>query len=148
MRMIVRRDPMLREMAAWRNAMDRLFDEMLETSGYSERASAWALPLDVAESEDAFILKASLPGINPDDLDITLTDNVLTIKGEIKEEKETEEAQWHLRERRFGMFQRSITLPTPVDANNIDATYQDGVLTLTVPKAEEIKPKKIAVKAA
>ena len=147
MRMMIRRDPIFREMAAWRNAMDRLFDEMVENRGYWDQPTAWALALDVAEKDDAFIVKASIPGINPDDLEITLTDNVLTIKGEVKENKEFEEAQWHLRERRYGAFQRSITLPTPVDANAIEATYEDGVLTLNVPKVEEVKPKRIEVKA-
>ncbi|MCO6452907.1 MAG: Hsp20/alpha crystallin family protein [Caldilineales bacterium] len=148
MRMIVRRDPMYREMNAWRSAMDRLFEEVAENTGYWERPANWALALDVLETPEAFTVKASVPGINPDDLDITLTDNVLTIKGEVQETQEVEEANWHLRERRFGSFQRSITLPTPVNADAIEATYVDGVLTLTVPKAEEIKPKRIAVKAA
>lgn len=150
MSLLLRRDPMLREMTAWRSAMDRLFNEMLSEfaeprAGYEQ--TAWALALDVAEKDDAFIVKASLPGVNPDDLEITLTDNVLTIKGEIKEDKDFEEGQWHLRERRYGAFQRSITLPTPVDGNKIDATYKDGVITLHVPKVEEVKPKRITVKA-
>ncbi len=150
MSLLLRRDPMLREMNAWRSAMDRLFNEMLSEFGeprVSYDQAAWALALDVAEKDDAFIVKASLPGINPDDLEITLTDNVLTIKGEIKEDKDFEEGQWHLRERRYGAFQRSITLPTPVDSNKIDATYKDGVITLHVPKVEEVKPKRITVKA-
>jgi len=147
MRMIVRRDPMLREMAAWRNAMNRLFEDTAEL-GFWDRSEAWALALDVAETEDSFLVKASIPGINPEDLEITLTDNVLTIKGEIEESTELEEAQWHMRERRFGSFQRSITLPTPVDANAIEATYEDGVLSLNVPKVEEVKPKRIEVKVS
>jgi len=145
MRMIVRRDPMLREMAAWRNAMDRVFENVAEQN-YWNRTASWALALDVAETEDNFLVKASVPGINPDDLDITLTDNVLTIRGEIPENTELENVQWHLEERRAGSFQRSITLPTPVDASGIEATYVDGVLSLNVPKVEEIKPKRIEVK--
>ncbi|RME80475.1 MAG: Hsp20/alpha crystallin family protein [Caldilineae bacterium] len=146
MRMVVRRDPLFREMAAWRNAMDRLFNELTEPSEYwTDRP--WALALDVAETEEEFVVKASLPGINPDDLEITLTDNVLTIKGEVRESKDLEEATWHLRERRYGTFQRSITLSTPVDADKIDASYTDGVLTLRIPKVEEVKPKRISVKA-
>ncbi|NOZ50805.1 MAG: Hsp20/alpha crystallin family protein [Chloroflexi bacterium] len=147
MRMMIRRDPVFREMAAWRSAMDRLFGEMTENRGYWEQPTAWALALDVAEKDDVFIVRASLPGINPDDLEITLTDNVLTIKGDVQENKEFEDAQWHLRERRYGAFQRSITLPTPVDADAIEATYEDGVLSLNVPKVEEVKSKRIAVKA-
>ena len=101
----------------------------------------------MTENEDNFVVKASLAGINPDDLDITLTDNVLTIKGEIKEDRSEEEGVYHLRERRYGMFQRSIALPVPVNADKIDAVYKDGVLILTIPKVEEIKPKKISVKS-
>ena len=138
---------MLREMAAWRNAMNRLFEDTAEL-GLWDRSEAWALALDVAETEDSFLVKASIPGIKPEDLEITLTDNVLTIKGEIEETSELEEAQWHMRERRFGSFQRSITLPTPVDANAIEATYEDGVLSLNVPKVEEVKPKRIEVKVS
>jgi HSP20 family protein len=134
-------------MAAWRNAMNRLFEDTAEL-GFWDRSEAWALALDVAETEDSFLVKASIPGINPEDLEITLTDNVLTIKGEIEESTELEEAQWHMRERRFGSFQRSITLPTPVDANAIEATYEDGVLSLNVPKVEEVKPKRIEVKVS
>ncbi len=145
MRMLVRRDPMLREMAAWQNAMDRVFEGVAEQNFWN-RSSSWALALDVAETEENFLVKASIPGINPDDLEITLTDNVLTIKGEIAENTELEGAQWHLQERRIGSFQRSITLSTPVDANAIEATYVDGVLSLNVPKVEEVKPKRIEVK--
>ena len=147
MRMLVRRDPVFREMTAWRNAMDRLVDDVMENAPYWDRPSSWALALDVAETEDAFKIDASVPGINPNDIEITLSDNVLTIKGEIEERREEEEAQWHLRERRFGAFQRSITLPTPVDADAIEANYVDGVLKLNVPKSEAIKPKRIAVNA-
>ncbi len=145
MRMIVRRDPMLREMAAWRNAMDRVFEGVAEQT-YWNRSGSWALALDVAETEENFLVKASVPGINPDDLDITLTDNVLTIKGEIAESEELVDGQWLLQERRSGSFQRSITLSTPVDVNAIEATYVDGVLSLNVPKVEEVKPKRIEVK--
>ena len=145
MKLMTVRNPFLREMDAWRSAMENMLNEV-PTLSYSEDRP-WALALDVAENEDNFVVKASLAGIDPDDLDITLTDNVLTIKGEIKEEKEKEEGVYHLRERRYGMFQRSIALPVPVNAEKIDAVYKDGVLTLTIPKVEEIKPKKISVKA-
>ncbi len=147
MRLMQVRDPFAREMEAWRNAvLNEMLNEVPSSTYREDRP--WALALDVAETEDKFIVKASLPGINPDDLDITFTDNVLTIKGEIKEEQDIEEGKYHLRERRYGMFQRSIALPVPVDANKIEAVYKDGVLTLFIPKVEEIKPKKISVKAS
>lgn len=148
MRMLVRRDPLYREMAAWRNAVDRMFDDAVENSGLWNRSSTWALALDVAETENDFLVTASLPGINPDELEITLSDNVLTIKGEMQASEDIENAQWHLRERRYGSFQRSITLPTPVNADTIEAGYNEGVLTLNIPKVEEVKPKRIAVKVA
>ena len=147
MRLMTVRDPFAREMEAWRNAvLNEMLNEVPASTYREDRP--WALALDVIETEDAFIVKASLPGINPDELDITFTDNVLTIQGEIKQEQDVEEGKYHLRERRYGMFQRSIALPVPVDADKIEATYKDGVLTLSIPKVEEIKPKKISVKAS
>lgn len=134
------------EMAELRATMDRLLNETRNLPATSGDTFSM-LPLDVSENDDAFLIKASLPGVNPDDIDISLTDNVLTIKAELKEEKEIEEAKYHLRERRFGVFSRAITLPTAVDNKKVDAVYKDGVLTLTVPKKEEVKPHKIAVHA-
>jgi HSP20 family protein len=107
--------------------------------------TSWDLALDVAETEDDFLVKASLPGINPDDLEITYNNNLLTIKGEVKEEKDIEEQRYHLRERRYGSFSRSLTLPSTVKADAIEASYEGGVLTLHLPKAEEAKPKRIPV---
>ncbi len=86
-----------------------------------------------------------MPGIDPDDLDITVTKNTLVIKGEMRKEEETEEERYHLRERRYGRFARSITLPTSVDADHIEANYENGVLILYLPKTEEMKPKRIEV---
>lgn len=149
MRLMLRREPVYRdlsrEMAAWRGAMDRLFDETLERTNFWSQPTAWTLPLDVAETPENFIVKASLPGADPDNFEITLADNVLNIKAKIDETKDFEEGQYHLRERRFGSFERSLTLAAPVNADDIHANYVDGVLTLNVPKAEEIKPKRIAV---
>lgn len=142
---IVTRDPFYRELDAWRNTMQQLFNELPRNDYAVDRP--WVLPLDVIEDDEKFIIKASIPGINPDDLEITFSDNILTIKGEIKDEAETQEGKYHLRERRYGLFQRSIALPERVDADKIEAVYEDGVLTLFVPKVEEIKPKRISVKA-
>ncbi|HEY3344232.1 MAG TPA: Hsp20/alpha crystallin family protein, partial [Anaerolineaceae bacterium] len=93
------------------------------------------------------VVKASLPGINPDDLDITYTNNTLTIRGETREEKEESEKRYHIRERRFGTFTRSVYLPTQIDASKIQAEYDAGILTLSLPKTEEVKPKRIPVRA-
>jgi HSP20 family protein len=142
--MLTRWDP-FREMLSIRNTMDRMFDSALTGSPDRWQPMAWDLALDVAESKDEFVVKASVPGINPDDLEITFNNNTLTIRGEIKEEKAVEEAQYHLRERRYGSFARSLTLPAGIEANKIVANYEAGVLKLHLPKAEEIKPKKIAI---
>ena len=101
--------------------------------------------LNVSEQDDKFLVKAEVPGIPTEDLDISLTDNVLTIKGESHLETEKEGERYHLRERRFGSFMRSFSLPTAVEGDKIAATYDDGILTVEVPKAEEVKPKKISV---
>lgn len=136
-----------REMANLSRMMDRFFDEPLgEMPVVWRRGDGYTLALDVAEQEDKYIVKASVPGIKPEDVEITLTDNVLTIKGETKDEQERKEENYHLRERRFGSFMRSIALPNSVDADKIEAVNEHGVLTLTLPKAAAVKPKRIEVK--
>jgi HSP20 family protein len=136
-------------MMSLRNEMNRLFEQAFEggSLGPWQSSTNWGLALDVAEKDDAFLVTASVPGLKPDDLDITITDNVLTIKGETKSDETIEEEQYHLRERRFGSFGRSISLPVTVDADNVEANYEDGILTLTLPKAEEARPHRIAIKA-
>jgi HSP20 family protein len=141
--MLTRFDP-FREMLNIRRVMDRMFDRVLDIDT-SWQPVSWDLALDVAETPDEFLVKASVPGINPDDLEITYTDNVLTIKGETKAEKDIKEEQYHLRERRYGSFSRSIALPSKVKAESIEANYDAGVLTLKLPKAEETKPKRISI---
>ena len=136
------------EMARMRNEIDRLFEDAFNAPvGKWERNSVWGFPLDVTENDDTFTVKAAVPGINPDDLDITISDNVLTIKGETHSEETKEDEKVHLQERRLGSFMRSISLPTPVESDNVEATYDKGVLTLSIPKAEAVKPKRIAIKA-
>lgn len=141
---LTRWDP-FREMAALRNTVDRLFDESMQSADWEGR-SIGALALDVAENEDGYIVKASLPGVNPDDIEVTLTDNTLTVRGEIKADTDIDEKNYRLRERRSGTFMRSVTLPVPVDSEKVEAVNEHGVLTLRLPKAEAVKPKKIAVR--
>ena len=143
---LTRWDP-FREMMTLRNWMDRWMDTPLNTLSTWQPVS-WDLALDVAETDDEFVVKASLPGIAPDDLEITYNNNMLTINGEVKEEKDVEEHRYHLRERRYGSFSRSISLPSTVKADAIEANYDAGVLTLHLPKAEEAKPKRIPVQSA
>lgn len=143
---LTRWNPM-REMMSLRDEMDRLIEQTFSggSLGPWQSSTNWDLALDVAENDDAFIVTASVPGMKPDDLDITITDNVLTIKGEYKADETIEKEQYHIRERRYGSFGRSITLPVTVNADAVDANYENGVLTLTVPKAEEVKPRRITV---
>jgi HSP20 family protein len=145
--MLTRWDP-FREMMVIRNARDRMFDGDLALAPSSWRSFNWSVALDVVENDDEFVIKASLPGINPDDLEITFIDGKLTIKGEVTEEEKVEEARYHLRERRFGSFSRSIKLPSGIDSEKIDAKYESGVLELHLPKVEEVKPKKITIKTS
>ena len=112
-----------------------------------EGAGSWGLALDVAEKGEVFTVKASLPGISPDDLNVTLEDNVLTIQGETKEDETIEENSYHIRERRYGSFRRSVRFPVPVEGDKVEANFENGVLTLSIPKAEAMKPKRITVKA-
>ena len=105
------------------------------------------LPLDVSENENEFVVKASLPGIRPEDVQITVHGDMLTIRGEIKAEEEKKEEHFHLRERRYGQFQRTVRLSAPIRADQAQANFENGVLTLTLPKAEEAKPKQIKIGA-
>ena len=142
--MLTRWDP-FQEMVNLRNTVDRLFDTTLSDLNTTTQPMTWGLALDVVEQNDAFLVKASVPGINPDDLEITFTDNTLTIKGSTKSEAESKDARYHLRERRYGSFARSITLGSRIQGDAIQANYENGVLTLTLPKAEEVKAKRIQI---
>ncbi len=136
-----------RELMTLREAMDRLFDEAF-TAPFRLTDGLGVLPLvDMYQTEDAVVVKATMPGVKPEDLHITVTGDVLTIKGEIKEDEEVKDATYHIRERRFGTFTRTIQLPVPVVADKAQAEFENGVLTLTLPKAEEVRPKAITVKA-
>jgi HSP20 family protein len=99
------------------------------------------------ETDEAVVVKSGVPGVDPGDIDISVTADTLTIKGETKAEEEVEEESYVHRERRYGAFSRSLTIPVPIQADKAEAEFEDGVLTLTLPKAEEVKPKAIKVKA-
>jgi HSP20 family protein len=106
----------------------------------------YPLAVDVADNENEFIVYASIPGINPENIDITLTNNVLTIRGEMQPQQLPEGTQFHLRERVHGRFVRSLILPVPVQDEQVEANYEHGLLTLRVPKSEQAKPKRIPIK--
>jgi HSP20 family protein len=138
-----------RDLVSLREAMDRLFEESFVRPSGAALAPRMAgtLAVDMYETDDDVVVKASVPGIDPEDLDISITGDTLTIKGESKAEEEVEEENYIYRERRYGAFSRSMTIPTSVEADKADAQFEDGVLTLRLPKAEEVKPKAIKVKA-
>jgi HSP20 family protein len=117
----------------------------LHTQQASGRTSAWVPALDISERKDAYLVTVELPGLKPEDLDITMEDGLLTIQGERQLTSESSEQQYHRVERRYGAFRRSITLPAHVMAEQIQASFEDGVLQILVPKAEEAKPKRIQV---
>lgn len=123
------------------------FDRLFERPFNRPVSNNWSVAVDVAETEDGYLVEASVPGISVDDLEITLEDGVLTIQGEVKLEEEKEDVNYHVRERRYGKFSRSIRFPTLVNGDSVEASYENGVLSLNVPKAEEVKPKRIEIKA-
>jgi HSP20 family protein len=109
-------------------------------------SSYWTPAVDIAEQENEYLVKMELPGVNKEDVKISLESNILTIRGEKKQEKEEKNKSLHRVERSYGSFQRSFTLPTSVKNDKIDAFFEDGVLSVTLPKMEEAKPKQIEVK--
>ena len=141
---LTRWEPM-REMMSLREAMDRLFDDAF-TRPVSLRDLA-ALPLvDLSQDDDEITVKAVLPGLKPEDVQISITADVLTIKGEFKDEDESKNRNYLIRERRFGSFERMIQLPTEVQTEKAHADFADGILTIRLPKAEAVKPKSISIK--
>ncbi|MDD8017466.1 MAG: Hsp20/alpha crystallin family protein [Bacteroidota bacterium] len=132
-----------------RRDVNRMFDEFFRGDVLADESFLghdWSPAVDVVENDEAYVLKAEIPGMNKDDVKITLENNVLTIRGEKKNENEKEEGNFHRVERSYGMFERSFTIPGSIKVNDIDAQYNNGILTMTLPKAEESKPKMIEVK--
>jgi len=107
----------------------------------------FVFPLDLYETEESLVVKAPLPGVRPEDVDISITDDILTIKGETKSEEEVKRESYHRRELRYGSFCRSVPLPAQVEHGKADAVFEQGILTVTLPKTAEAKPKTIKVKA-
>lgn len=139
-----------REIMTLREAMDRLFDDAF-TRPFSltrEGGYSWPSPaIDMYQTDNDVVVKAALPGLNPEEVQINVTGDILMIKGEAKHEEERKDRSWHIREQRWGAFERSIRLPTGVLSNQAKADFQNGILTVTLPKSEEVKPKAITVKA-
>jgi len=135
------------EMASLRDAMDSMLKETFvqPNDARSERGAAtFTLPLDVTESENDFVVQASLPGIKPEDVETTVLGDTLTVRGESRVAEENSH-NWLLRERRSGSFQRSVSMGTSINADMASAQFENGVLTLTLPKSEQARPKQIKV---
>ncbi|MDP2972769.1 MAG: Hsp20/alpha crystallin family protein [Deltaproteobacteria bacterium] len=137
-----------RDMERMRREMGRLWDSFFEERPRRkvEEVGEWLPSLDVSETKNELVVKAELPGMDPKEIDISLSEGVLTIKDERKQEKEEKEENYHLIERSFGSFSRSIRLPRDVQGDKISASYKNGLLKVTLPKSEEAKKKEIKIK--
>jgi len=135
-------------MMTLREAMDRLFDDAF-TRPLSVR-DGWTMAspsIDMYQTDNEVVVKASIPGLKAEDVQINVSGDVLTLKGEVKQEEERKDKAWHIREHRFGSFERSIALPTDVKSDKAEAMFENGILTITLPKADEVKPRTINIKA-
>jgi HSP20 family protein len=145
---LVRWEP-FSDLISLREAMNRLFEESFVRpwGGALQPAGLESPAVDMYETEDAVVVKATIPGVEAENIEISTTSDLLTIRGEIERDEKVSEENYLRRERYYGSFSRSLTLPTQVIAEDAEALFENGVLTLTLPKAEEVKPKAIKVKA-
>jgi HSP20 family protein len=147
MRTLTRWEP-FRGASSLQDQVNRLFNDVVERTAEESSLTAWAPAVDIYETEHELMVKADLPDVDPKDLDIRVENNILTIRGERKFEKKVNEENYLRVERAYGSFARSFTLANTVNSDAIKADYQNGVLTLTIPKREEAKPKQIKVNVA
>ncbi len=147
MRTLTRWEP-FRGVTSLQEQVNRLFNDAFERQGEESSLTAWAPAVDIYETEHELVVKADLPDVDPKDLDIRVENNVLTIRGERKFEKKVNEENYLRVERAYGSFARSFTLANSANSDAIKADYQNGVLTLTIPKKEEAKPKQIKINVA
>jgi HSP20 family protein len=142
---ITRWDP-LRDMITMRQAVDRMLDESFARGSETRGTGAWLLPMDAYITDEAIVIRADVPGIKPEEIEITLEGDTLAIRGEIRREDDSQR-KYVLLERPTGRFERTLNINTPIDHERVEASFKDGVLTLTLPKADAIKPRQIAVKS-
>lgn len=141
------RDPFFSQLASLQDDLNRRFGNLTNSEGEFP-GQDFLPPMDIAEDGDKYTVKAEVPGMKAEDIKIDLTGRTLTLKGEKKQESETEGENWHRVERSYGSWMRRVELPQAVDAEKVSASYDDGVLTVQVSKAEEIKPRTIEVKTS
>ncbi len=143
---LTRRPSPFGELMTLRQAMDRLFDDTMFRPFAGVAGTEYArLPLDVRTTPDALLVEASLPGVKPEDVEITVESGTLTIKAEESAESATDEGGWLVREISRGSVMRTVTLPTGLEADKAEATFEHGLLKLCIPKAERVKPKQIRI---
>jgi HSP20 family protein len=141
---LVRWDP-IRELDSLQGDMNRLFDRFFEGRAANGTARRWIPAMDLVETDDRLVLRGDLPGMSEDDIDIEIKDSVLTVSGERKAESEEKGEGYHRVERAFGSFSRSLTLPQGVDADQVKAEFDKGVLEVTIPKPAEAKPTRVQI---
>lgn len=146
MRTLMRWDP-FGEFGSLRRAMERVFDEYAPLRLREEEELELGFPVDVYEKESEVVVKASLPGVNPEDVEISVTGETLSIKGESRHEEKVEKENYYRHEIRCGAFSRMVTLPAGVSAEGAEATFKDGLLTVTLPKVAEAQPRRIKVRS-
>jgi len=135
------------EMLSLRDAMNRLFEESFvqPSLATTQTPGRMGLPVDLRETEDQFVLEAALPGVKPEDIDVSVQGNQVRIHGEMKQDEEQKGERYHFRERRYGQFHRTIALPTNVKPDQVACEFRNGLLTVTLPKAEEARPRRIQI---
>jgi HSP20 family protein len=128
--------------------MDRLFEDYAPTRSGRNGEAELTFPVDLSETEEEVLVRAVLPGIKPEDVEISVNEGVLTVRGEAKSETTEEKENFYRREIRYGSFARSLPLPTRVNQDKAEAEFKDGILTVHLPKSEEVRPKSIKIKGA
>jgi HSP20 family protein len=141
---LVRWDP-IRELDSLQGDMNRLFDRFFEGRAANGTSRRWIPAMDLVETDDSLVLRGDLPGMTEDDVDIEIKDNILTVSGERKSESEQSGEGYHRVERAFGHFSRSLTLPQGVNAERVDAKFENGVLEVRIPKPAEAKPTRVQI---
>ena len=142
--------PLFRDFVTLRDAVDRLFEESFVDPArfLSIGVGSRTMPLEIYETPDAVTVKALVPGVSPSDLDVTFQDGVLTIKAKTETPQASDDWNWHLREIGYGEYSRSVSLPTKIDVDKADSRFENGILTLTLPKAAESRPTRISIQPA
>ena len=138
----------MRNLFSFPDEMGRIFGDLFapHEDGTDTEETSWIPTVDISETENGYEIRAELPGVSENDVNVAVTDNLLTVKGEKRQEAETEGKNYHRVERRYGSFQRSFTLPRHIETDAINAEFKAGVLTLGIPKAEAAKPTEIPIK--